>query len=132
MRRHIAVDFDGTLATYYVTDTRPYDPSVVGEPIPRMVERVRRWLAEGDEVTIFTARVNPRCGLSEVALAEKAVKAFCVEQFGRELPVTCMKDPEFEEVWDDRAVRVRTNEGLLDVYLEKSAVDEDVFGEFLR
>ena len=35
---------------------------------------------------------------------------------GRELEVTCMKSPKFQEIWDDKAVRVRVNTGELDFY----------------
>ena len=47
----IGVDLDGTLATFDASD-----PDVVGPPIPAMVQRVKRWLQEGREVRIVTAR----------------------------------------------------------------------------
>jgi len=50
----IGVDLDGTLA-YYDEWRGLYH---IGEPIPAMVDRVKRWLAEGRDVRIFTARVS--------------------------------------------------------------------------
>lgn len=50
----IGVDLDGTLAHY--DEWRGV--SHVGEPVPLMLERVRRWLGEGREVRILTARVS--------------------------------------------------------------------------
>ena len=129
MNRKIAVDFDGTLSTNYVRHGEHYDPSWVGEPIVKMINRVKRWLADGDEVEIFTARVHPKNGLFEIKLAEKAINGFCLEQFGRVLPITCMKDPEFKEFWDDRAVRVC--EGDVDVYCEDWDEDDPI-GSFLK
>ena len=47
----IGVDLDGTLAEYGEFKGL----YVIGDPIPKMVERVQRWLAEGWEVCIMTA-----------------------------------------------------------------------------
>jgi len=49
----IGVDLDGTLAIY--TELTPL--LKIGEPIPPMVDRVKRWIAEGHEVRIMTARM---------------------------------------------------------------------------
>lgn len=47
----ISVDLDGTLAEYHIW----YGADHIGNPIPAMMERVRRWLEEGVTVKIFTA-----------------------------------------------------------------------------
>jgi len=104
MRR--GVDFDGTLALYESFE----GPGVLGEPIPLMVERVRKWLANGDEIAILTARAYPP-GAPDSLIAEEAIKKWCMTHFGQELEVTCMKDYLMEEIWDDRAIRVRVNTG---------------------
>ena len=49
------VDLDGTLAEYHGW----VSPTHIGAPIPKMLYRVGRWLAEGKEVRIMTARVHP-------------------------------------------------------------------------
>jgi hypothetical protein len=118
-RGWIGVDFDGTLAEY--DHWRGADH--VGAPIPAMVERVKRWLADGKNVRIFTARVySPsyaECGsivewtqrLNETINARRLIDAFCRQQFGRVLPITCTKDYQMYELWDDRAVQVIPNTG---------------------
>ena len=75
---------------------------------PKMVERVKRWLKEGREVKIMTARVAMPHGRTR---AEAAIKAWCKEHIGQELPVTHQKDYGMIELWDDRAVQVRMNTG---------------------
>ena len=109
-----AVDFDGTLGIYEKWE----GPEVLGEPIVPMVERVREWLSNGDEVVIFTARVyyddNGKFTKEDAEISERAVKAWCLDVFGQELEVTCMKDPDMEEIWDDRAIRVEKNIGEIE------------------
>jgi hypothetical protein len=85
----IAVDCDGTLAQWNDNDPN-YEPGKIGEPITAMVERVKQWLDEGVEVVIFTARVHPNSG-EDAEVARKAIQAWTLEVFGRELEVTCMK-----------------------------------------
>lgn len=108
----IGVDLDGTLAHY----DHWRGPDHIGAPIPAMVERVRRWLSDGKEVRIFTARVwshpNNADAFREVEeRVRPAIDRFCVEQFGRNLRATCVKDYEMIELWDDRAIQVIPNTG---------------------
>ena len=103
----IGVDLDGTLAFYDGWK----GPLEIGEPVPLMVERVLRWLDEGRDVRIFTARVSEPDEAQRVAI-EDAVQAWCVQHLGRLLPVTCTKDFAMVELWDDRAVQVVPNTGL--------------------
>jgi hypothetical protein len=105
-QKWIGVDLDGCLA--YDDDNWSDD---IGAPIPEMVARVRNWLVEGKDVRIMTARVNRAANGSKVAGQMKKIEAFCIEQFGRPLPVTCAKDPFMAELWDDRCVRVERNTG---------------------
>lgn len=108
MRGWIGVDFDGTLAHY--DKWRGIDH--VGSPIPAMCDRVRKWLEEGREVKIFTARVS---NLKDESLmdAVKPIAAFCLKEFGRTLDITNIKDHRMEELWDDRAVQVERNTGAV-------------------
>ena len=103
---YILVDFDRTLAHY--TTWEENGPSL-GEPIPAMVERVRRWIAAGREVRIFTARAstnNPRIGEDTVK-----IQAWCREHIGAVLTVTNEKDFKCAAIWDDIAVTVEPNTG---------------------
>jgi hypothetical protein len=101
----IGVDLDGTLAFY--DDWR--GPSHIGAPVPAMLDRVKRWLDDGYDVRIFTARAGgpPR----EAAEATVLIWKWCETHIGRQLPVTAMKDYAMVELWDDRAVQVVPNTG---------------------
>lgn len=124
----IGVDFDATLAHY----TTWQGAAHCGAPVPTMVERVKRWLAAGYEVRIFTARIwpvllatpsgdtdefnsylgnLPKVRVAEARLAVTALRAWCRQHIGVELPLTCVKDMEMIELWDDRAVQVVPNTG---------------------
>jgi hypothetical protein len=111
MNGWIGVDLDGTLAVY----DHWRGPEHIGEPVPRMVERVKGWLEEGIEVRIFTARVSSDgtpARVLEAMDAQAAIERWCVRHLGRKLPVTNVKDYAMVELWDDRAVAVLPNEGV--------------------
>lgn len=128
----IGVDLDGTLAVH----EKWVDHTFIGEPIPEMVDRVRAWRAEGKEVRIFTARlyplmyVEPSWHPSEYKLpdsglaisaarrvmaveAARCIQAWCEVHLGEILPITCVKDYGMIELWDDRAVQVERNTGVV-------------------
>lgn len=102
-RGWIGVDFDGTLAVH---DT--------GEPIPAMVERVKRWVAEGQEVRIVTARVNQPVLKGQNPIQRQYVERWCRRYLGVTLKVTASKDPYMIELWDDRAVHVVRDTGAFE------------------
>lgn len=101
----IGVDLDGTLAKYDGWKGEDH----IGEPVPAMLARVKKWLAEEREVRIFTARVSGDA--EETAFVRKALTAWCLKHVGQDLPVTNAKDYGMIELWDDRAVQVRVNTG---------------------
>jgi hypothetical protein len=107
----IGVALDGTLARYDGWKGIEH----IGEPIPLMLERVKRWVAEGVTVKIFTARAWVMHGNAEQQLEGqnviKAIDAWCLKHIGQTLPVTCVKDFQMVELWDDRAVQVEVNTG---------------------
>lgn len=96
----IGVDFDGTLVTY--DEWRGV--GVFGDPIQLMVNRVKKWLAEGRRVKILTARALD-------GEDRAAVRAWTLEFLGVELEVTAQKDYMMIELWDDRAIQVEPNTG---------------------
>lgn len=115
-RGWIGVDLDGTLATY-----KSGQGVVIGEPIPRMVERVVDWVKAGVDVRVVTARAayvteyrseyeddDPWQPEKQIS----AIQAWCLKHIGKILPVTAAKDFEMTELWDDRAVRVERNTGV--------------------
>lgn len=116
-RGWIGVDLDGTLAEYH-----GWNNGEIGAPIAPMVARVKRWLAAGRDVRIFTARVGLCGNYSEASKRvdnqafadEQRVKIteWCVKHLGWALPVTAVKDFECIEIWDDRAVQLIPNTGI--------------------
>jgi hypothetical protein len=103
------VDFDGTLAYYdkWLGFTK------TGTPIASMVEKVKKWLKEGHQVVIFTARLTSSLeyGEHDLALIKLAINCWCMEHFGQYLPITNVKGPA-DEFYDDRAFRIVRNTGL--------------------
>lgn len=104
----IGVDLDGTLAHY----THYQGPTHIGPPVPAMVERVKRWLAEGHDVRIFTARVACFAETDDPHAVFSIIEEWCIKHIGQELPITCIKDSRMWELWDDRAVQVIPNTGM--------------------
>lgn len=102
----IAVDLDGTLATYdkWLALTH------IGEPVPAMVDMVKQKLRDGYTVKIFTARCY---GLNHEKKREfeQAISRWTLKHIGVVLEATCMKEPSMIEFWDDRAVAVEKNTG---------------------
>jgi hypothetical protein len=104
----IGVDLDGTLA-YYTTFKGDY---IIGDPIPNMITKVKKWIKDGKKVKIFTARVSAHN--RDISLIKKTIKNWCVEHIGVELEITNIKDTNMIELWDDRAIRVLKNKGIID------------------
>lgn len=104
----IGIDLDGTLA--YYDEWRGADH--IGDPIPKMLNRVKAWLASGRQVKIMTARVHPSNG-EDADISRASIKGWCREHLGEEVPVTHEKDPQMASLWDDRAVQVAPNSGEL-------------------
>lgn len=100
MTRHIAVDLDGTLASQDETG----GPTDIGAPVQGILAAVNEALAAGDEVSIFTARVDPDD--PDAGEARAAIESWCQEHLGCVLPVTAIKSRRFTEFWDDKAVPV--------------------------
>lgn len=127
MPRHIAVDFDGTLAQYDGWQ----GIGVYGPPVPRMLARVKEWVAAGIPVVIFTARVS---GMWEGSITERldctheynCIRKWLVANGLPELEVTAVKHKYFTEFWDDRAVGVFPNTGRIKDFADH--FEEDIKG----
>ena len=106
----IGVDLDGTLAFHDKFSSLEH----IGSPIPDMQNRVLKWLEDGVDVRIFTARASRV--LQDPSLAEEVCRPiidWCVKHLGRPLPITCFKDFKMVELWDDRCVSVESNTGRI-------------------
>jgi hypothetical protein len=100
----IGVDLDGTLAK----QTDSYSETMIGASIPKMVDRVKKWLSEGQEVRIFTARIADPHDFDGV---RQAIEWWCALNLGKKLKITCRKDHKMIELWDDRVIQVIANTG---------------------
>lgn len=96
----IGVDLDGTLAEYHGWQGIQH----IGAPIPAMMNRVKQWIAEGQEVRIFTARISEK-------LAEPYIRQWLRDNDIGQLMITNEKDFGMSELWDDRCIRVVHNIG---------------------
>ena len=117
-----AVDLDGTLAMQTEHD---FDPSISGDPVPALVERVKAWLDRGEEVVIFTARVSEETPeYRDVERVRGIIEDWCEDNIGRRLPVTAHKSYRFHDIWDDRAVQVIVDTGTPLMALVKQLREE--------
>lgn len=106
-RGWIGVDLDGTLAHYDGWK----GAANIGEPVPKMRERVLRWMREGREVRIFTARVSSGPDSRDAEVARAHVADWLASHGMGGLQITNVKDYAMDELWDDRVVRVELNTG---------------------
>lgn len=107
------VDLDATLAFF-----PPPVGQEIGPPVPKMLARVKRWLAAGEEVRILTARVgySGSAGaigreLEEIGRQRDLIEDWCQQHVGQKLKVQSHKCYGAAEIWDDRAVQVVANSG---------------------
>lgn len=103
------MDLDGTLALYDGWKNEKH----IGEPIPAMAFRVRKWLTDGEVIKIFTARVSANQGRAVATIEEirSVIQDWTEKHFGVRLEVVCEKDYGMVELWDDRAVQIEKNTG---------------------
>lgn len=104
----IGVDLDGTLALSI--DNK--DLTVIGEPVPRMVEFVKILIAQGNKVKIMTARVSEPKAKARLEI-EVAIREWCIKHLGHELEPTCVKDYAMTALYDNRAYHVITDKGIV-------------------
>lgn len=117
----IGVDLDGTLAEYDKWQGLEH----IGEPIPIMASRVKRWLSLGRTVKIVTARVSRQVG-NDRAFAEAVIRRWTKKYFECELQVTSEKDFDLMVLYDDRAVSVRKNNGTAVRWQDAGDFDTDI------
>ena len=108
-RNWIGFDLDGTIAIY----TTYQGPGHIGPAIPAGIEIVKRLLAQGQHLKIFTARVASMYGKEAIAVERKAIEDWCLENIGQKLEVTSEKDGYLMEFYDDRCIPVEYNTGKI-------------------
>lgn len=97
----ILVDLDKTLAEY----DGWHGPEHIGKPIPEMWKKVKKAMKAGFTVKIFTARASVPSNIPHI---EKWLKRHRLPN----LEITCQKDFETMEIWDDRCRQVEPNTGM--------------------
>lgn len=117
----IGVDLDGTLAKQ--PEDRKYVPDRIGKPVKAMLDRVKKWLDDGETVKIFTARADDEKAVT-------AIKKWLHKQGLPNLDVTNLKDPGMKELWDDRAVSVEKNTGKLAESIVDILMDSGYWNEY--
>jgi len=104
----IGIDLDGTLAEYNGWKGSGH----IGKPIEKMANRLREWVADGQEVRIMTARASSLFPDAKKSIS--IIQDWLAENFGEEfgnIEVTNEKDQFMIELWDDRAVQLIPNTG---------------------
>lgn len=96
------VDLDGTLANY----DRMSSIDTIGEPIPVMLELVKKMINNGIRVKIFTARAQDP---EQLPIIRKWLK----DNDLPELEITNIKDYNMQRLYDDRCIQVERNTGRL-------------------
>ncbi|CAO1666569.1 hypothetical protein [Salinicola sp. NYA28a] len=100
MARWIGVDLDGTLAKQVVSNS-----TTIGAPIVPMLNRVKQWLDNGQEVRIFTARAGDTTQIEPI---QRWLRHYGIG----ECAITDRKDIHMIELWDDKARRVERDTGV--------------------
>jgi 2'-5' RNA ligase len=102
----INVDLDSTLAHSDSGGSRMH----IGAPQPEMVDRIKKDLAAGKQVKIFTARVaNDPDGK-----VREAIQRWSKQHLGVALEVTDKKQEDTGEILDDKAKHVEPNKGKVE------------------
>ena len=107
-RGYIACDLDKTLAYY---DGKFVSHRDIGEPIPAMVEVIKRHINNGTTVKIFTARADDDYPEHDEVIT--IIQDWTEKHLGKRLEVTNKKDRHMWLLYDDRAVQVEPNTGRI-------------------
>ena len=122
----IGIDLDGVLAEWGEGTSNPGDVTRIGDPIPATVALVKRLLADGQTVKIFTARVGPATDQECYDNSNHAcptlwdwqewqtqlINAWMDEHLGTRLVITATKDWHMWKLYDDRCVQMIPNTGV--------------------
>jgi hypothetical protein len=99
-RPWVGVDLDGTLAHYDENSSI----ELIEEPIPAMVEFIRKMIQKNIQVKIFTARASDA---DQLPIIREWLKDYDLS----ELEITNFKDYQMTKLYDDRCVQVEKNTG---------------------
>jgi hypothetical protein len=100
----VGFDLDGTLAKIL---PGKYRHDKIGEPIPKTVAKLRRLVSHGKKVKIFTARADDEKSIESI---RKWLKS---NDLPHDLEITNVKEPGMDKFYDDKAVAVQKNTGVV-------------------
>ena len=109
---YIAIDLDRTLARYVDNDFLEHGLTHIREPIPEMLERVKKWLVQGHDVRLFTARMWGVTEANQRLAIQMAIESWCYKHLGQALMIID-KDYDMKCLIDDRCVAIEPNSGKL-------------------
>ena len=106
---NIFVDLDNTLAEYY----DGMDIFEIGSPIESSIKKVRKWILDGHEVVIFTARLSlflseTNSGFTKLPGYDKMVDTinkWCLKNIKETFYVTCVKWHIADMFVDDKFIK---------------------------
>lgn len=101
-RKWVGVGLDGTLSLS--PPTEDYSKALLG-PVPKMKERVIKWLNQGRRVKILTPRAADPEQVS-------AIDAWLNQHGFPALEITRTIDPDMIEYWDARVIQTVKNQGI--------------------
>jgi hypothetical protein len=121
------VDFDGTLAE----DTGWKGYRHIGNPVPKMVAKVKKWLADGDKVIVNTARLtltgdspyNPANEGLDRAGVVTLIENWLEKNVGLALPITNEKRG-YGYMYDDWGRHIVRNTGMTATELILERIEE--------
>lgn len=102
----IAFDLDGTLAEYHGWQGVEH----IGKPIEPMVQLLLQHMRNGEKCYIFTARVSDE---GDAGIARHYIREWLRKNDLPFVEVTAIKRKDFDIMYDDRAIRVKKNQGIL-------------------
>lgn len=108
----VGFDLDGTVAQY--TEFKGWQH--IGDPVPGMINFIKKLRASGIQCKIFTARCSAESraidGLT-FEQVEKVIQDWTEKYIGERLPVTSEKGCSMICFFDDSAVQINKNTGCI-------------------
>jgi hypothetical protein len=92
-----------------------FNPKIIGEPIPSMLNLVKENIKNGNDIKIFTARVSTYGSIKRIydsIIARYYINIWVKKNVGYKLDIVCAKDFKTRKIYDDIAISIKTNEGV--------------------
>lgn len=102
--KYYAWDLDGSIAK--IDPTKKFDPAVIGEPIAKAITMLKKQQDAGHKILIFTARASSEKNIGYI-------KDWLAAHDIKNCKITNKKLPSIEKFFDDRAVGLVRNKGIV-------------------